>query len=51
MNPSYVYLCGVMWRNYQSDDARSELLRALDAEDPDVAWLAYAMLAKQTAQA
>lgn len=51
MNHNYVYLCGVMWRNYRSDDARSELVRALGSEDPEIAWLAYAMLEKQTAQA
>ena len=51
MDSNYVFLCGVMWRNYHSDDARSELERALASSDPEIAWMAYAMLQSQAAHA
>ena len=42
----YVFLCGVMWAQYASEDAARELVRALSSEDPDVAFLASALLEK-----
>lgn len=47
MNTDYVFLCGVMWRNYGSDDARRELIRGLQSGDPDVIALASALLDEQ----
>ena len=37
MNPDYVFLCGVMWAQYASEDAGRELVRAQRCGDPDVA--------------
>jgi len=51
MNTDYIFLCGVMWRNYGSDDARCELIRALQSSDPDVISLASALLDQQIAVA
>jgi hypothetical protein len=47
----YVFLCGVMWTQYASEDACLELVRALDSKDPDVALLACALLEKKIASA
>jgi len=47
MNPDYVFLCGVMWAQYASEDARCELVRAVRCGDPDVALLANAILQKR----
>lgn len=44
MNSSYIFLCGVMWCRFGQEDARSELMRAAECEDPDVSALALAML-------
>jgi hypothetical protein len=44
MSKDYVFLCGVMWTQYASEDAGRELVRALHSEDPDVALLACALL-------
>jgi hypothetical protein len=44
MTRDYVFLCGVMWSQYASEDAGHELVRALHSEDPYVAFLAYAFL-------
>ena len=45
MNSNYVFLCGVMWCRFGQQDAGEELLRAADAEDPDMKALACAMFA------
>jgi hypothetical protein len=47
----YVFLCGVMWTQYASEDACLELVRALESKDPDVALLACALLEKKMASA
>ncbi len=47
----YVFLCGVMWSQYASEDACIELVRALYSEDPDVVFLACALLEKKLASA
>ena len=44
MSTDYVFLCGVMWRQYASEDAGHELVRALHSEDPIVVSLACALL-------
>jgi hypothetical protein len=44
MSTDYVFLCGVMWTEYASEDAVQELVRALHSEDPDVVSLACALL-------
>ena len=46
MDSNYVFLCGVMWCNYGSNDAGKELLRAVDSSDPSTKALAWAMLAR-----
>jgi hypothetical protein len=46
MDSNYVFLCGVMWCRFGQHDAGKELLRAADAEDPDMKALAGAMFAK-----
>jgi hypothetical protein len=46
MSTDYVWLCGVMWAQYDSRDAGLELVRALHSEDQDVASLACAILEK-----
>jgi hypothetical protein len=51
MNADYVFLCGVMWAQYGSEDACRELLRALHSEDPDVVLLACALLERTTSPA
>ncbi len=51
MNTDYVFLCGVMWSQYSSEDAGRELVRALHSEDPDVVWLASALLEESVAAA
>lgn len=51
MSSDYVFLCGVMWRRYRSDDARRELMRALGSDDPDVVCMAYLMLDPEAAHA
>ena len=47
----YVFLCGVMWAQYASADAGLELVRALYSKDPDVVFLACALLEKKMASA
>ena len=51
MNTDYVLLCGAMWAQHHSTDAREELFRALDSEDPDVVLLASALLDQRIASA
>jgi hypothetical protein len=51
MNRDYVFLCGVMWSQYASEDAGHELVRALHSEDPYVASLAHALLEEPAASA
>ena len=51
MDSNYVFLCGVMWRQYRSDDARSELMRAIGSDDVDIACMARAMLQERPAEA
>jgi hypothetical protein len=51
MNADYVFLCGVMWAQYASEDAGLELVRALDSADPDVVFLARALLERKLASA
>jgi hypothetical protein len=46
MSSDYVFLCGVMWAQYASEDARLELVRAQGCDDPDVVLLADAILGK-----
>jgi hypothetical protein len=46
MNTDYIFLCGVMWCRFGEQDAGKELLRAIDARDPDTSALAWAMLTK-----
>ena len=46
MNPDCVFLCGVMWAQYASEDAGRELVRAQRCGDQDVAFLASAILEK-----
>lgn len=51
MNSDYVFLCGVMWSQFSSEDAGQELVRALHSEDPDVVSLASALLEGSPASA
>ena len=51
MDAAYLFLCGVMWRQYRQTDARDELIRALGSRDPDLRLLAKAMLNQPTAAA
>ena len=44
MSTDYVFLCGVMWTQYASEDAGRELVRALHSENPEVVSLACALL-------
>ena len=44
MNSDYVFLCGVMWSQYESADAGWELVRALRSNDPEVVLLASVIL-------
>jgi hypothetical protein len=48
MSQDYVFLCGVMWAQYASEDARLELVRAQGCDDPDVAVLASAILGRDS---
>jgi hypothetical protein len=48
MNHDYVFLCGLMWAQYASEDARLELVRAQRCDDPDVAHLASAILERRS---
>jgi hypothetical protein len=48
MSSDYVFLCGVMWTQYASEDARLELVRAQSCADPDVAVLASAILGRDS---
>jgi len=47
----YVFLCGVMWTQYASDDACLEVVRAIESKKPDVALLACSLLEKKMASA
>lgn len=51
MSPDYLFLCGVMWVRHASVEAREELVRALDSDDPDVVLLATALLDEKGASA
>lgn len=51
MSTDYVLLCGVMWAQHASMDAREELFRALRSDDPDVVLLACALLERRVATA
>lgn len=51
MSTDYVLLCGVMWAQHASMDAREELFRALHSDDPDVVLLASALLERRVATA
>jgi hypothetical protein len=51
MNTDYVFLCGAMWAQYESEDAGWELVRALHSDDPEVVFLASAILEKTLASA
>jgi len=51
MNTDYVFLCGIMWAQYGSEDACRELLRALHSEDQDMVLLACALLERTTSPA
>lgn len=44
MSTDYVFLCGVMWAQHASEDARLELVRAQRCDDPDASFLASALL-------
>jgi len=44
MSTDYVFLCGVMWTQYASEDAGRELVRALHSENLEVVSLACALL-------
>jgi hypothetical protein len=46
MNTNYVFLCGAMWAQYDSEDAGWELVRALHSDNPEVVFLAGAILEK-----
>jgi len=48
MRADYVFLCGVMWTQHASEDARLELVRAQRCGDPDVAFLASAILGRDS---
>jgi hypothetical protein len=48
MTTDYVFLCGVMWSQYESMDAGWELVRALRSDDPEVVSLASAILEETT---
>jgi len=48
MSTDYVFLCGVMWAQYASEDARLELVRAQRCADPDLAFLASAILGRDS---
>lgn len=51
MNTDYVFLCGAMWAQYESEDAGWELVRALHSDNPEVVLLASAILDKTIASA
>jgi len=46
MDSNYVFLCGVMWCNYGTEEAGKELVRATGSRDPNTKALAWAMLAR-----
>ena len=48
MSGDYVFLCGVMWAQHASEDARLELVRAQGCDDADVAFLASAILGRDS---
>ncbi len=49
MSIDYVLLCGAMWAQHRSVDACEELVRALHSDDPDVVFLASALLGENVA--
>jgi hypothetical protein len=51
MNTDYILLCGIMWAQHESMDAREELVRRLRSDDPDVVLLASALLDERLASA
>lgn len=51
MSTDYLFLCGVMWAQHASVDAREELFRALRSNDPDMVLLASALLDQRVASA
>jgi hypothetical protein len=51
MSTDYVFLCGVMWAQYECEDAGWELVRALHSNNPDVVSLASAILDQTNASA
>jgi hypothetical protein len=51
MNTDYVLLCGIMWAQQQSMDAREELVRALHSDAPEVVLLASTLLDQRVASA
>lgn len=51
MSTDYVFLCGAMWAQYESEDAGWELVRALHSDNPEVVLLASAILDKTIASA
>jgi hypothetical protein len=51
MNTDYVFLCGVIWAQHASEDAGWELVRALHSDDPEVVFLASALLEETVASA
>jgi len=51
MNTDYVFLCGVMWAQHASVDAREDLIRALNSDDPDLVLLASELLDQRVASA
>jgi hypothetical protein len=48
MSTDYVFLCGVMWAQYASEDVHPELVRAQRCDDLDVAFLASAILKRDS---
>jgi hypothetical protein len=51
MNTDYVLLCGIMWAQHESMDAREELVRALHSDGPEVVLLASTLLDQRVASA
>lgn len=51
MNTDYVLLCGIMWAQHESMDAREELVRALHSDVPEVVLLASTLLDQTVASA
>jgi hypothetical protein len=48
MGTEYVFLCGVMWCNYEQEEAGRELAQMTGSSDPDIRALAGAMLTQGT---